>query len=111
MFKLEVGNLSVRTLEAAPSFPRSSAHLGRGPIGPRLMTWVGPLLPKPSSHGALGHGLLSLFYPHLPLELCLSLPLTFPRVPGEEALRMSTLIPLIHLLHGIPFNSIFHAIC
>lgn len=72
---------------------------------------MGPLLPKPSSHGALGHGLLSLFYPHLPLELCLSLPLTFPRVPGEEALRMSILIPLIHPLHSIPFNSIFHAIC
>ena len=43
MFKLEVGNLSVRTPEAVPSFPGSSAHLGRGPTGPRPMTLDGSL--------------------------------------------------------------------
>lgn len=94
MFKLEVGNLSVRTPEAVPSFPGSSAHLGRGPTGPRPMTLDGSLaaqalLPR----GPQPWPPLSL-PPHLPLELCLSLPLMFPRAPGEEALRMSTLIPL-----------------
>lgn len=94
MFKLEVGNLSVRTPEATPSFPGSSAHLGMGPTGPRLVTLGGSLAAQalfprdPQSWPPLSLPL------HLPLELCLSLPLTFPRTPGEEALRMSSLIPL-----------------
>ena len=94
MFKLEVGNLSVRTPEAASSFPGSSAHLGRGPTGPRPMTLDGSLAAQALlPWGPQPWPPLSL-PPHLPLELCLSLPLTFPRAPGEEALRMSTLIPL-----------------